>query len=76
MKAISVIKKVMERKGLTNAALAEKMGLSTAAVIMKFKQKSMTTDKASEILRAMDYKLVAIPVTATDLSEAIRIEEK
>lgn len=76
MKAAEVIKTVMKRKGFTNSSLAEQMGLSTAAIIMKLKQKSITTDKTSEMLRAMGYKLVAVPVGAKDLSEAIRIEEK
>lgn len=76
MKANEVIKEVMRRRGFTNASLAEQMGLSTAAVIMKLKQKSVSTDKTSEMLRAMRYKIVAVPIDATDLSDAIRIEEK
>lgn len=76
MKAKDAIKEIMRRKGFKNTTLADALGMTPAAVSMRFQQKSITTDKTSEMLRVMGYKLVAVPLDAKDLSEAIRIEEK
>lgn len=76
MKANEAIKEIMRRKGLKTNTLADLLGTSTATVIMRLKQKTISTDKTSETLRVMQYKLVAVPIDAEDLTDAIRIEEK
>jgi transcriptional regulator with XRE-family HTH domain len=61
MKITDAIKTVMERKGVTQAALCSRLGVKQQTMSMRMTQDNMSIGKANEMLRAMDYKVVILP---------------
>ena len=61
MKITDAIKIVMERKGVTQAALRSRLGVKQPTMSMRMTQENMSIGKANEMLRAMDYKIVILP---------------
>lgn len=61
MKITDAIKTVMERKGVTQAALCSRLGVKQQTMSMRMTQDNMSIGKANEMLRAMDYKIVILP---------------
>lgn len=61
MKVIDAIKSVMERKGVTQAALCSRLGVKQQTMSMRMTQENVSIGKANEMLRAMDYKIVIMP---------------
>lgn len=65
MKAREVVKEISVKKGITNAELAHRLGLTIAAcwerIFAPRKPKDMSTKALVPTLRAMDYKLIAVP---------------
>ena len=59
-----IIIKLMEEQGVSLADLANKMGISNAALwdrIKSPKNKSLTTNKLNEILKQLNYEIVLMP---------------
>lgn len=61
MKITDAIKTVMERKGVTQAALCSRLGVKQQTMSMRMTQDNMSIGKANEMLRAMDYKIIILP---------------
>ena len=58
------IKDIMKKEGITNAQLAKRINLTNAALwdrLSSPKKKSLTISTASQMLNALDYKLVIVP---------------
>ena len=52
MKTFEAILEVMKKQAVTKAALAKRLGISAAALGMRFNQKTITTEKVAEMARA------------------------
>jgi len=64
MKISDVIRTIMYEQDITLVKVAGRLGISQPTMSMRLKQKTIGADKAVEILKAMDYKLVAMPMNA------------
>ena len=63
-----LIKEIMLKEGIGNAQLAKRIGITTQAMWDRLnnpKNKSLMISVASQILNAMDYKLVIVPSDKT-----------
>ena len=64
MKGREAIKTVMDVKGLSNADLAKRLGMSNAAIWARInteRSRDLQLSLVSEMLRVMDYKIVIMP---------------
>lgn len=64
MKGREAIKAVMDVKGLSNADLAKRLGMSNAAIWARInteRSRDLQLSLVSEMLRVMDYKIVIMP---------------
>lgn len=67
MKGRDIIKAIMEIKGVTNADLAGRLNITQATAwdrVNSKKVKDIPVSTLSEMLRALDYKVVIVPRTA------------
>jgi len=76
MKATEAIKEVLKRKGMSKAALARRLGMdpNKSAIRMRLDMDNIGVVKLSETLRAVDYKVVAMPSDTRMNEEWIEIE--
>ena len=66
MRGRDILKQVMELKGLTNAMLAKRLNLTNNAIWERLNNKNVKDIPASmlsDMLREMDYMLIAVPNT-------------
>lgn len=64
MKAREIIKVIMEKKGVTNACMAARLNITPATLWDRLntkKAKDIPVSLLSEMLRALDYKVVLVP---------------
>lgn len=64
MRAREIVKVIMDTVGITNAAMAYKLKISQAALwdrLNNKKVKDIPVSTLSEMLRALDYKVVIVP---------------
>ena len=64
MKGREIIKAVMEKQGESNAALASKLNISSAALwdrLNSKKVKDIPVSLLQEMLRVMGYKVIIVP---------------
>lgn len=69
MKACEVVRNVMKLRNIRVNDLAEGLGLKQPTISERLKQDNLSTGKMVEMLSAMQYKLVAVPV-GRQLSDA------
>lgn len=62
MKACDVIRTVMTLRNVKVIDLAEALKIKQPALSQRLKQDNLSTDKMVEMLDAMGYKLVAVPI--------------
>lgn len=62
MKACEVVRTVMKLRNVKVNDLVEKLGVKQPTLSQRLKQDNLSTDKMVEMLDAMGYKLVAMPV--------------
>lgn len=62
MKACDVIREVMKVRGMTVNGLVEKLGVKQSTMSQRLKQDNLSSDKMIDMLSAMDYRLVAVPI--------------
>lgn len=77
MKATEAVKEVMERKEVKQAVLARRIGLdgnNNSTLRMRLRQDNITVTKLTELLQAMDYKIVVMPADTRMNAEWIEIE--
>lgn len=61
MKATEILTKIMQEKGMTNAQLGKKIGLSGDAVYQRKNQDNISVKVLNQMLCAMDYEIVIQP---------------
>ena len=64
MRAREIVKVIMDTFGITNAAMASRLKISQAALwdrLNNKKVKDIPVSTLSEMLRALDYKVVIVP---------------
>ncbi len=61
MTACEVVRKVMEIRSVRTSALASRLNIPDRMVTDRLRQKNISIDKLNEMLRVMDYKIVALP---------------
>lgn len=64
MKANEAIRSIMKTQEVKLSTVASRVGISSNALNMRLSQDNISISKLNEILRAMDYKIVAVPRNA------------
>lgn len=65
MNAKQIVKAIMEEKGVTNAALANRLGITSAALwdrLNNKKNKDLSVSTLCDMLQALDYDVVITPL--------------
>lgn len=77
MKGREVLKAVMERKDVSNAKLAKRLGITNATMWARLNTKStkdIPISALSEMLRTMDYKIVVMPNSTRTPDGALTVD--
>ena len=77
MKAREIIKVIMDKQGVNNACMADRLEISQAALwdrLNNKKVKDIPVSLLSEMLRALDYKVVIVPRTSRVPSDGYEVE--
>ena len=74
MIAMEVIKEIMKLKDIRPAVLCDKLNIKSNVLSERFKQKNVSVEKLNEMLRVMDYKIVAVPRDARIPDGGYKIE--
>ena len=61
MIAMEAVKEIMKLKDIRPAVLCDRLKIKSNVLSERFKQKNVSVEKLNDMLRAMDYKLVAVP---------------
>lgn len=64
MKAREIVKFIMDKQGINNASMADRLNITQAALWDRLntkKAKDIPVSTLSEMLRALDYKVVIVP---------------
>lgn len=64
MTSKEIVNNLMQAQGVTNAGMADKLNLTQAALWDRLNPKktnNMTIKKFNEMLKMLDYKIVAVP---------------
>jgi hypothetical protein len=64
MKANEAIREIMNRTGTRMSALSNRLKAGTNTVSNRIAREGITVAKLSETIRAMDYKVVVVPIGA------------
>ncbi len=74
MKAVDSVRIIMERKGLRTVDMCNRLNIPSNAFCTRLTMKNISISKLDEMMRAMDYKIVIMPVEERTSQNAIRIE--
>ena len=77
MKAREIIKVIMERLGVSNACMADRLNITQAALWDRLntkKAKDIPVSMLSEMLRALDYKVVIVPRSSRLPADGYEVE--
>lgn len=61
MKATEIVREIMERKGVRLIDVAARLGKKPTLIWDRLSQQNISVDKLNEMIRTMDYKIVAVP---------------
>ena len=61
MIAMEAVKEIMKLKDIRPSVLGDRLKIKSNVLSERFKQKNVSVEKLNDMLRAMDYKLVAVP---------------
>lgn len=64
MKVTEVLRQVMRDRSVRPVDLRKRLGLESNTMANRLSRNGITVDKLTEMLRAMDYKLVVVPSDA------------
>lgn len=64
MKANEAIREIMSRTGTRMSALSNRLKVGSNTVSNRIAREGITVAKLSETIRAMDYKIVVMPISA------------
>lgn len=62
MKINDIIKTILKENGIRKTVLANRLGLDRRVLDCRLRGENMTTKNAVETARALDYKIVVVPV--------------
>ena len=77
MKAREIVKVIMDRQDVNNACMADRLNITQAALWDRLntkKAKDIPVSLLSEMLRALDYKVVLIPRSSRVPSDGYEVE--
>jgi DNA-binding Xre family transcriptional regulator len=77
MKAREIIKVVMEKQDVNNACMADRLNITQAALWDRLntkKAKDIPVSMLSEMLRALDYKVVLVPRSSRVPTDGYEVE--
>ena len=77
MKAREITKVIMDKQGVNNASMAERLNITQAALWDRLntkKAKDIPVSMLSEMLRALDYKVVIVPRSSRLPSDGYEVE--
>ena len=77
MKARELVKVIMEKNDVSNACMADRLNISQAALwdrLNSKKVKDVPVSLLSEMLRALDYKVVIVPRSSRLPSDGYEVE--
>lgn len=77
MKARELIKVIMEKHDVSNACMADRLNITQAALwdrLNSKKVKDIPVSLLSEMLRALDYKVVIVPRSSRITSDGYEVE--
>ena len=77
MRAREIVKAIMDKFGTTNAVMASRLNISQAALwdrLNNKKVKDIPVSTLSEMLRALDYKVVIVPRSSRIPSDGYEVE--
>lgn len=61
MTAIEVVKAAMTANGVTQRALASRLNMKPGALNERLRRDNVSSKNLADMLRAVDYKIIAIP---------------
>lgn len=61
MIAMEALKEVMRITEVKTSVLADRLGIKQNVLSERYKQRNVSVNKLSEMLRALDYKVVIVP---------------
>lgn len=61
MIAMEALKEVMRITEVKTSVLADRLGIKQNVLSERYKQRNVSVNKLSEMLRALDYKVVVVP---------------
>ena len=77
MKAREITKVIMDKQGVNNASMADRINITQAALWDRLntkKAKDIPVSMLSEMLRALDYKVVIVPRSSRLPSDGYEVE--
>ena len=77
MKAREIIKFIMEKQDVSNACMADRLNITQAALwdrLNNKKVRDIPVSLLSEMLRALDYKVVIVPRSSRLPSDGYEVE--
>ena len=77
MKAREIIKLIMEKQEVSNACMADRLNITQAALwdrLNNKKVRDIPVSLLSEMLRALDYKVVIVPRSSRLPSDGYEVE--
>ena len=77
MKAREIIKFIMEKQGVSNACMADRLNITQAALWDRLntkKAKDIPVSLLSEMLRSLDYKVVIVPRSSRVPADGYEVE--
>ena len=77
MKAREITKVIMDKQGVNNASMADRLDITQAALWDRLntkKAKDVPVSMLSEMLRALDYKVVIVPRSSRLPADGYEVE--
>lgn len=77
MKAREITKVIMDKQGVSNASMADRLKITQAALWDRLntkKAKDIPVSMLSEMLRALDYKVVIVPRSSRLPTDGYEVE--
>ena len=77
MKAREITKVIMDKQGVNNASMADRLDITQAALWDRLntkKAKDIPVSMLSEMLRALDYKVVIVPRSSRLPADGYEVE--
>ena len=74
MDTFEAIKTIVKNQGLNYTTLGKRLGKDAHVIGDRFRQKSITTKMAAELLRGCGYKIVLMPDTQPTPKDGYEIE--